>query len=736
MKIPERLEPLVEQGIIEGVLRPLMSGKEASLFIVAADGDFCVAKVYKDAQQRSFKHRAGYMEGRRIRNSRQRRAMEKGSKFGKEQMEAAWQNAEVDALYRLHAAGLRVPRPHLYTDGVLLMDLILDAEGKPAPRLWDVEFTEAEAVDLHQWLIRQIVWMLCAGMVHGDLSEYNVLLAWDGPMIIDLPQATDAAQNTNSKELFLRDVANLTNFLARFAPEIAATQYGPEIWSLFERSKLFPDSVLTGKFAGSERKADTRSVLREIETAARDAQMKLEIDGPVKGRANDAPRRIAAAIAGEPRGADGGRSNGSRDDRGPERSRETRGNDGRDAGRPQDRLGDDASRRGPGNAGSDDRRGPSRDGERRGTPPGRRGADKWLEEPRERRENHERLGDNRRGPAGARGATEDRRGMSGERPGTNGSRDERRENDARFGENRRGPYEERRGSPAERPGNDVRFDENRRGTPVERTGSREDRGGFADNRRDRPSERAAYGEERRGNDDRFADNRRGTPVERLAPDSERRRGPREERGGFGDGDRGRPSDRAEYGEEHRGNDDRFGAERRPPSNERLGYRDERSGPADRFSEAPNQGSERRAPEGRFARSRRGTEDRPEWAADTDDAGWGNQDRFAKAPVEPIEGAAWPRERRDPNGAESRFERGQNRFSEGRRSDSSRQDGGSTDRPGFSEPRRFAQSERRPETASDERRGSGRRPAEDRRGPPVSDDLNLDDLDSLLFEEPS
>ena len=335
MKIPDRLQPLVEQGIVQEVVRPLMSGKEASLYIVYAEDDYCVAKVYKDAQHRSFRHRAGYTEGRRVRNSRQQRAMSKGTKFGKEQMEAAWQNAEVDALYRLHEAGLRVPRPHLFTDGVLLMDLVLDADGQPAPRMWDVPFTEEAAVELHAFLIRQSVYMLCAGMVHGDLSEYNVLVAWDGPMIIDLPQAADAAGNPHAKSLFVRDVDNITQFLARFAPQLAETRFGQEIWELFERALLFPETPLTGKFKGSDRKADTRSVLREIETAARDEHAKRAREnapakqrnrgpssgvvpppehGPAREDRNERPRRDDGRRDAQPRRDDGRRDEPRRDE--------------------------------------------------------------------------------------------------------------------------------------------------------------------------------------------------------------------------------------------------------------------------------------------------------------------------------------------------------------------------------------------------------------------------------------
>ncbi len=334
MKIPERLQPLVEQGIVQEVLRPLMSGKEAQLFIVKANDDFCVAKVYKDAQHRSFRQKTVYMEGRRSRNSRQQRAIEKGSKFGKEQAEEAWQESEVAALYRLFDVGVRVPRPHVFTDGVLLMDLILDEDGRPAPRLFDVDLSEEEATKMHLFLVRQSVWMLCAGLVHGDLSECNVLLAWDGPMIIDFPQATDAAQNANAKSLFVRDIDNLTRYFARFAPEIAATKYGEEIWGLYERAQLFPDSRLTGTWRGSDRRADTRSVLREIETAARDAQRKREIDGGkpinihVDARAME--RELPRDARSAPRDVRGSRdAQGPRDLQAPRRDSRPAGRDAR-----------------------------------------------------------------------------------------------------------------------------------------------------------------------------------------------------------------------------------------------------------------------------------------------------------------------------------------------------------------------------------------------------------------------
>ena len=272
MKIPDRLLPLLEQGLIHEVIRPLMSGKEAAVYVVAAQDGICVAKVYKDAEHRSFRQRSAYIEGRQVRNSRQRRAMEKGSKYGKEQTEAAWQNAEVDALYKLHAAGLRVPRPIMFSDGVLLMDMVMNSDGEPAPRLCDCNFTPEQAWRVLEFVVYQVAGMLCNGLIHGDLSEYNVLPAWDGPMIIDLPQAIDAAHNQSARSLLVRDVENITNFLARSNPGLAEARFGQEMWGLYERAQLFPDTPLTGRWRGSTRRVDTRGVMREIEDSAREAR--------------------------------------------------------------------------------------------------------------------------------------------------------------------------------------------------------------------------------------------------------------------------------------------------------------------------------------------------------------------------------------------------------------------------------------------------------------------------------
>jgi RIO kinase 1 len=274
MKVPEQLEPLVEQGLVDEVVRPLMSGKEAALYIVRSNGQTCVAKVYKRATERSFRQRSIYAEGRKVRNSRQQRAMDKGSRFGKQANEEAWHNAEVDALHRLSAVGVRVPLPRLYADGVLLMELVVDADEQPAPRLADRRLDAHQARAIFHDLLRQVVRMLCAGLVHGDLSECNVLLAASGPVIIDFPQAFDAARNTNAARLFIRDVDNLTRYLSRFAPELAGTRYGREVWALYERAELFVDTPLTGRVRESDRKADVAAVLDEVNVVAREAALR------------------------------------------------------------------------------------------------------------------------------------------------------------------------------------------------------------------------------------------------------------------------------------------------------------------------------------------------------------------------------------------------------------------------------------------------------------------------------
>ena len=267
MKIPHRLQPLVEDGLIDDVTRQLMSGKEAMVFVVTCGGEVRCAKVYKEADKRSFRQSVDYTEGRKTKNSRQARAMQKGSKYGRESQEAAWQSAEVDALYRLANACVRVPTPYNFYEGVLLMELVTGDDGNAAPRLNDVQLSATTAREYHAFLINQVVRMLCAGIVHGDLSEFNILVGSDGPVIIDLPQAVDAAGNNHAKDMLVRDVTNLANYFGQFAPELLKTQYAKEIWALYERGDLNIDSPLTGHFAETKKAVDMQSVMREIKNA-------------------------------------------------------------------------------------------------------------------------------------------------------------------------------------------------------------------------------------------------------------------------------------------------------------------------------------------------------------------------------------------------------------------------------------------------------------------------------------
>ena len=267
MKIPKRLEPLVEDGVVDAVVRQLMSGKEAMVFLVRCGEEIRCAKVYKEANLRSFRQAVDYTEGRKTKNSRRARAIEKGTRYGRKVQEDAWQSAEVDALYRLAAAGVRVPKPYNFHEGVLLMELVTDAEGNPAPRLNDVEFTAEDARLHHRTLMMQVVRMLCAGIVHGDLSEFNVLVGSAGPVIIDLPQAVDAAGNNHAGRMLERDVGNLTNYFGRYAPELLSTDYGKEIWSLYEHGDLHPEVVLTGHYEHSTKPVDLPGVMREIDDA-------------------------------------------------------------------------------------------------------------------------------------------------------------------------------------------------------------------------------------------------------------------------------------------------------------------------------------------------------------------------------------------------------------------------------------------------------------------------------------
>jgi RIO kinase 1 len=261
--------------VIDSVVRQLMSGKEAMVFVVRCGEETRCAKVYKEADKRSFRQAVDYTENRKTKNSRQARAMAKGTRFGRESQEKAWQSAEVQALYRLAGAGVRVPRPFNFHEGVLLMELVTDAGGNAAPRLNDVHLTPAHATQLHEELVREVVRMLAAGIVHGDLSEYNILLGADGPVIIDLPQAVDAAGNNHAPRMLVRDVDNLRAFFGRFAPHLLTTDYGKEIWALYEAGALHVDTPLTGRFERDERHADLDAVMREIDDARMEEAARL-----------------------------------------------------------------------------------------------------------------------------------------------------------------------------------------------------------------------------------------------------------------------------------------------------------------------------------------------------------------------------------------------------------------------------------------------------------------------------
>lgn len=276
MKTPKRIQPLIDDGIVDEVLRPLMSGKEASVYVVRCGEEIRCAKVYKEAAQRSFKQAVLYQEGRKVRNSRRARAMEKGSKFGRKQQEDAWHNAEVDALYRLARAGVRVPKPYGCFDGVLLMELVTDEEGSVAPRLNDVSMSAEQACEDHAVVMHYVKLMLVAGLVHGDLSEFNVLVDDYGPVIIDLPQAVDAAGNNNAQSMLRRDINNMTEYYGQFAPELLKTRYADEMWALYENGELDEDTELSGEFEDSGEAADVDSVLLEIKAVMEEEAARRE----------------------------------------------------------------------------------------------------------------------------------------------------------------------------------------------------------------------------------------------------------------------------------------------------------------------------------------------------------------------------------------------------------------------------------------------------------------------------
>jgi RIO kinase 1 len=276
LKTPPGLQPLIDDGIIDAVLRPLKSGKEAAVYVVRSGDDIRCAKVYKDMAHRSFQQRVQYQEGRKVSSSREARAIGKGSKYGRKQQEVAWKNAEVDALYQLRDAGVRVPEPFGYFHGVLVMELVTDADGLSAPRLDDVDLSADDARECHAVLVQQVLLMLCAGLIHGDLSAYNVLMGPDGPIVIDFPQVVSAAGNNAARTMLLRDVNNLTAYLGRSAPELLDTWYGEEMWALFQAGELRPDTALTGHFEPDESEVDLDSIRQSINDAREEALIRQQ----------------------------------------------------------------------------------------------------------------------------------------------------------------------------------------------------------------------------------------------------------------------------------------------------------------------------------------------------------------------------------------------------------------------------------------------------------------------------
>ena len=283
MAIPGSLHALLDHGVVNEVIRPLLSGKEAEVYLIVSEGEHRVAKVYKEAHNRTFKNRAEYTEGRKVRNTRDQRAMTKRSRHGKAQDEAAWRSTEVDIIYKLQGAGVRVPKPYHFIDGILIMELVQGADGGPAPRLGELNLSRAAAEKVFTQLLAEVVRMLCAGIVHGDLSEFNVLMGPDGPVIIDFPQAVYAASNQNARKLLLRDVNNLRRFMERFAPGRHTPPYAEEMWQLYEKGELTPTTQLTGKYIDTAKHAETETLMAIIEEAKHEERQRRQRSGlPVR----------------------------------------------------------------------------------------------------------------------------------------------------------------------------------------------------------------------------------------------------------------------------------------------------------------------------------------------------------------------------------------------------------------------------------------------------------------------